>query len=220
MSFAEELTFGQDAYTKFRRDEIQTGFNLSILGMKFTFHGGKMGTAAGLVLSHDPISRLLHVQFEAKPRLQEVDVYELYKDGKIVLEGKCSGTDPLYTAEAREHIAAGEKRRFAASVAIATMHDEAPEYEIVEYMKTKKARTSRRSVDEHHLTCPITLQLMEDPVLADDGIFYERWAIETYMRNRYGLGQLLSPVTRQPMRGTLNKSHGMKAMLDEWRAHK
>jgi len=219
MSFAEELNFGRDAYTKFKRDEIMTGFNLSVEGMKFTFHCGKMDTATGLVLSHDPISHKAIVQFEAKPHLQEVDVYGLHKDGKIVLLGKCSGTDPLYTAEAREHIAAGEKRRFAASVAIATMHDEAPEYEIVEYMKTKKARTSRRSVDEHHLTCPITLQLMKDPVLADDGIFYERWAIEAYMRN-YGLGQLRSPVTRQTMRGTLNKSHGMKAMIDEWRAHK
>ena len=143
MSFAAELNFGRDAYPKFKRDEIMTGFNLSVEGMKFTFHCGKMDTATGLVLSHDPISHKAIVQFEAKPHLQEVDVYGLHKDGKIVLLGKCSGTDPLYTAEAREHIAAGEKRRFAASVAIATMHDEPPEYEIVEYMKTKKARTSR-----------------------------------------------------------------------------
>ena len=56
MSFKEKLKFDRDEYREFKRDEIMTGFNLSVEGMKFTFHCGKMDTATGLVLSHDPIS--------------------------------------------------------------------------------------------------------------------------------------------------------------------
>jgi len=72
-----------------------------------------------------------------------------------------------------------------------------------------------------YMRCPITLDVMRDPVVCSDGHHYERSAILEYMRRRAQEGgQLLSPVTRQAMRGTVTKSHAMKAIIDAWRARK
>ena len=46
-----------------------------------------------------------------------------------------------------------------------------------------------------HLTCPIGLELMTDPVICDDGYTYER-------ENLLALPESISPMTRQP----INKS--------------
>jgi hypothetical protein len=46
----------------------------------------------------------------------------------------------------------------------------------------------------HHLKCPITLELMKDPVLCQDGYTYERMAIEEYLKKNP-----ISPITRQPI---------------------
>ena len=46
-----------------------------------------------------------------------------------------------------------------------------------------------------HLTCPIGLELLNDPVICDDGYTYER-------ENLLALPELISPMTRQP----INKS--------------
>lgn len=45
--------------------------------------------------------------------------------------------------------------------------------------------------------CPITLQLMTDPVIGPDGQTYERSAIEDWLRTN-----TISPITRQPMTST------------------
>lgn len=47
---------------------------------------------------------------------------------------------------------------------------------------------------EQSLCCPITFEIMKDPVIAVDGHTYERKAIEKWVREKKE-----SPVTRQPM---------------------
>ena len=42
--------------------------------------------------------------------------------------------------------------------------------------------------------CPITLELMKNPVMAPDGITYERWAIEEWIKEHQ-----TSPLTREPI---------------------
>lgn len=61
------------------------------------------------------------------------------------------------------------------------------------------ARGSRKPTDvlariTDHLRCPITLQLLVDPVLAEDGCVYERRALEQWLTQH-----TISPTTRMPM---------------------
>jgi U-box domain/Sel1 repeat len=47
------------------------------------------------------------------------------------------------------------------------------------------------------LICPITFELPLDPVTAEDGIVYERSAIEEYFQSKEGHAVIKSPVTQQ-----------------------
>ena len=120
-------------------------------------------------------------------------------------------TDPLWTPAAKEHIAPTKKRRIAASVAAVQMDYEPPEFE--EVAPKPKKESSRINIDEKLIECPITQQVMNDPVLCDDGHHYERQAIQRWMQH-----SSISPVTRQPIRGTLKEDLTMKAIIDAWRA--
>jgi hypothetical protein len=58
--------------------------------------------------------------------------------------------------------------------------------------------------------CPISLQIMRDPVLCSDGYSYERGAIEHWLRscNR-------SPVTNQPVeQAQLPPNHVLRAVIE------
>ena len=64
-----------------------------------------------------------------------------------------------------------------------------------------------------------TNDVMVNPWMCDDGQTYEYEAIRVYMsRCAQENGLLLSPVTRQPMRGTLTKNYAVKAIVDAWHA--
>ena len=60
--------------------------------------------------------------------------------------------------------------------------------------------------------CPITLDLMTDPVSAEDGHTYERSAIEEWVRE----GRGRSPVTNQSMGRDLRANHAIRSAIDEW----
>ncbi len=64
-----------------------------------------------------------------------------------------------------------------------------------------------------HFLCPITQDVMRDPVIASDGVTYERSAIESY----FLLGQLpaASPVTRQSITRALIPNYALKALIEE-----
>lgn len=64
------------------------------------------------------------------------------------------------------------------------------------------------------LTCPITLELFVDPVLAEDGHTYERSAIVEWIKYHQGT----SPLTRQPLKIKELKSNRLvKQLADQYR---
>jgi hypothetical protein len=63
--------------------------------------------------------------------------------------------------------------------------------------------------------CPITLEIMADPVVAVDGFSYERQAIESWFAH----GHSTSPRTGLPLPSTkLATNHTLKVLISEWRA--
>lgn len=62
------------------------------------------------------------------------------------------------------------------------------------------------------LFCPITFEIMKDPVLASDGHTYEREAIERWIKEKK-----TSPVTRQPMTSaTLTPNYSIKHLIAQF----
>ena len=62
--------------------------------------------------------------------------------------------------------------------------------------------------------CPITCDVMHDPVSAKDGHTYERSAIQRW----FGEGKRSSPVTNAVMPSTdLVPNHSMKSQISSWR---
>lgn len=61
--------------------------------------------------------------------------------------------------------------------------------------------------------CPISLDLMRDPVLCDDGHTYERTVILQWLATNP-----TSPTTRQPMSPqTIRPNYALKAAIERWR---
>lgn len=61
------------------------------------------------------------------------------------------------------------------------------------------------------IKCPITMCIFLDPVLASDGFFYERQAIETWLNKSNK-----SPVTGVTMNKTIHKCHELKSYVDKY----
>jgi hypothetical protein len=59
--------------------------------------------------------------------------------------------------------------------------------------------------------CPITREVMEDPVIAEDGVTYEREAIATWVAAKE-----TSPVTRQRMPNRFIPNRALKAVIARW----
>eukprot|EP00873_Tetraselmis_striata_P035808 jgi/Tetstr1/456072/TSEL_042842.t1 len=64
---------------------------------------------------------------------------------------------------------------------------------------------------EEWLICPITQDIMADPVLAEDGYTYEREAIAAHFRRR-----AVSPMTNLPIGTTVFPNRIVKSMVEEW----
>jgi hypothetical protein len=58
--------------------------------------------------------------------------------------------------------------------------------------------------------CPITRERMEEPVLAADGITYEKRAIEEWFQR----GNAKSPMTNQSIETTLTPNINLKQAID------
>ena len=64
------------------------------------------------------------------------------------------------------------------------------------------------------LLCPITFELMEDPVFAADGHTYERRAIQQSIDT----GNMRSPITNAPLEnGNLTQNIRMKTQIANWK---
>jgi hypothetical protein len=60
--------------------------------------------------------------------------------------------------------------------------------------------------------CPITMDIMRDPVMAPDGHTYERSAIVQALA-----AKSVSPLTRQPMSAaSLLPNHALRAAIEHW----
>ena len=60
-------------------------------------------------------------------------------------------------------------------------------------------------------SCPITLNIMEDPVICDDGYTYERMSILNLQDN-------ISPMTRQPInKSKLIPNQELKKSIDQFK---
>ena len=79
----------------------------------------------------------------------------------------------------------------------------------------------KRNFDEvyDHLTCSITKELMNIPVLASDGFTYEKEAIEEHFsKNKKTFGKLYSPMTREEITNeTLCQNRSIKSLIEEFR---
>ena len=64
-----------------------------------------------------------------------------------------------------------------------------------EVSSTSKIPTSILEQLKETLTCPITLDLIEDPVIASDGFTYERSAIQRWMAEN-----AVSPITKKALK--------------------
>jgi hypothetical protein len=69
------------------------------------------------------------------------------------------------------------------------------------------------------LVCPLTEALFLDPVVAADGVCYERAAIKLWIRDKQGgTGRVMSPAGHCPLEHLiLTQVRAMKRMADEWR---
>ena len=78
-------------------------------------------------------------------------------------------------------------------------------------MRSPVAASSPEPPDE--FVCPITIELMTDPVLATDGHTYERSAIERW----FATGKMSSPKTGEPLEATaVFPNHSLRSMIRDW----
>ncbi|XP_009404142.2 U-box domain-containing protein 21 [Musa acuminata AAA Group] len=82
-----------------------------------------------------------------------------------------------------------------------------------------KTKLDRRVLDKEitvptHFRCPISLELMKDPVTASTGITYDRQSIETWLE----MGNATCPVTKQELRNAdgLLPNHAIRKMIQDW----
>lgn len=71
-------------------------------------------------------------------------------------------------------------------------------------------REQKVSRPSEHL-CPITQDVMKDPVVAEDGFSYERAAILKWVSEHH-----TSPMTRKAMSGTFHPNQSLKQLIEEW----
>ena len=79
---------------------------------------------------------------------------------------------------------------------------------------------TKRAIDpalHQFFLCPLTHQLMADPVVAADGHTYEREAIEQWLQHQQAHGKpLTSPKTNEPLAHShLIPNHQLRALIRE-----
>ena len=74
------------------------------------------------------------------------------------------------------------------------------------------AEKGRRTTVPDEYLCPIACQVMEDPVIEEDGQTYEREAIATWVASAG-----ISPMTREEMRSRFISNRMVKRLIEEWR---
>ncbi|WVZ74121.1 hypothetical protein U9M48_022343 [Paspalum notatum var. saurae] len=66
----------------------------------------------------------------------------------------------------------------------------------------------------HLFLCPISMELMDDPVTVSTGVTYDRRSIEQWI---FGCGRATCPATMQPLANIeLTPNHTLKRVIDSW----
>ncbi|KAJ8526313.1 hypothetical protein K7X08_028790 [Anisodus acutangulus] len=79
--------------------------------------------------------------------------------------------------------------------------------------KLKKLNSCKELTIPSHFLCPISLDLMKDPVTLCTGISYDRENIEKWIES----GNSTCPVTNQPLRNfDLIPNHAIRKMIQDW----
>ena len=93
---------------------------------------------------------------------------------------------------------------------IRTLSDE--EFRACEVLRRRRSINSMDLSDApKEFLCPITLEVMADPVVALDGLSYERSKIEMWFKNNK-----VSPVTREGIRTTLIPNQALKSQIVDY----
>ena len=112
----------------------------------------------------------------------------------------------------QEPVAAAGAADEAAGLAVAEEAELAAAFE--ESARLEEGRASARKAEEPpaDFNCPITTEIMSDPVMAADGHAYERTAIERWLATRS-----TSPLTGGELEHThLCPSHILRRQIREW----
>ena len=192
----------------------------------------------GLVLKFDPISLQNLVQWRDRAGLRWEDMLRLQKKHSIVFE-LCPVDDPLWTEEACSSWGSKEalyewhpvwtaqtlpdvsvKRKSSVLAEAATRRIleeeeiEEAEEEIVEAEDPPPQRQRRAKEPPQEFLCPITLQVMRDPVVCPDGFTYEKsavleWKAATVLRGE----PFRSPATGLLMAADMRPNLTLKALI-------
>ncbi|MDF3047829.1 MAG: Ubox domain containing protein [Candidatus Midichloriaceae bacterium] len=81
--------------------------------------------------------------------------------------------------------------------------------------RSEEQQSPRVRISEDNLICPITQEIMRDPVMAQDGITYEREKITEWVEKRHD-----SPITRQPMEPIFLPNLNIKNLIEEYNSSK
>jgi len=92
-------------------------------------------------------------------------------------------------------------------------------YAVVKVTHTRKAKREAESNLPTEFFCPISQELMLDPVIASDGFTYERSCIEDWMKQPKNRVQCNSPMTNKILTTkTLTPNHALKAVIAQYMA--
>ena len=206
-----------------KQDELQ-GIALSLEGSKLTYVtpiGDDIEYKEMLIVRYDHVSGLHFVQWAGQASLQTECVAHIIKDHPNVVIESCPSDDALWTVEAQNMWAGlrdqdgGRIQRRASIKAKEKLAQESEEEEDDDPPPVaKKQKVAKEPPDE--FKCPITLDKMTDPVVAEDGHTYERGAILGWFA-ALRVRRVKSPVTGVTIGDKIVPNFALKNMIAEWK---
>ena len=145
---------------------------------------------------------------KGRVRFKAVDV-RLLDEPPAATDGPAALADRLADVRVSPKTVAAQDDLDAAAV-----HQERLESSLADHraeLRRLRSVLSQREIPDA-LTCPITLEIMQEPVIAHDGFTYERCAIESWLSSHR-----TSPKTGAALQSTiLIDSHGVKQLIADF----
>ena len=199
--------------------ELNKAKAMSYVGCKVAYLPDKFAetTKELLVLCYDAVAMVNMVKQLGVP-VQHYDVVRLLKENPSAHIEKCAPDDQLFL-EYTEETANEKKSRNAAVEADQKIKRGAEPEEEIEDVGPPERKRVRRDVSininingatptDEYLQCPISHEIMTDPVVASDGHTYERNNIKEWLRR-----DRVSPITNLPMDDWLTPNYAIKSII-------